>query len=147
TDAAPAVVLTSEAVRFGLPTSTARVLSFGTPELERALAEKAAQNPVATVWPEHPAYVMYTSGSTGTPKGISVSHRAIVRLVHDTDYVELGAGDRIVQLANTSFDAATFEIWGALLNGGSVVIVERGTTLSPTALEKALQDHRIDTLF
>src|SRR6185437_6870758 len=49
---------------------------------------------------------------------LSVVHRNIVCLVRKTDYICLGSGDRILQLANSSFDAATFEIWGALLNGG-----------------------------
>jgi len=62
------------------------------------------------------AYVMYTSGTTGTPKGIAIPQRAVLRLVLDPDYVTLRPGDLMVQASNTSFDAATFEIWGALLN-------------------------------
>jgi pristinamycin I synthase 3 and 4 len=93
------------------------------------------------------AYVMYTSGSTGIPKGSAVPHRAVIRLVRNTDYVSLGAGDRIAQLANTSFDAATFEMWGALLNGATLVILPRETILSPAALAGALAAERIDTIF
>ena len=77
---------------------------------------------------------MYTSGSTGIPKGIAVSQRAVIHLVHNTDYVTLGPKDCIAQVANASFDAATFEIWGALLNGASLVIMSRETTLSPARL-------------
>jgi amino acid adenylation domain-containing protein/non-ribosomal peptide synthase protein (TIGR01720 family) len=95
----------------------------------------------------HLAYVMYTSGSTGIPKGVAVSHQAIIRLVRNADYVALGPEDRIAQVANTSFDAATFEIWGALLNGSAIVILPRETTLSPTAFETALTEQRIDSLF
>ena len=93
------------------------------------------------------AYVMYTSGSTGIPKGIAVSQRAVIHLVHNTDYVTLGPKDCIAQVANASFDAATFEIWGALLNGASLVIMSRETTLSPTAFAGALKEQRINTLF
>ena len=50
---------------------------------------------------------------------VEVTHRNFVRLVRDTNYVDLGPGVRILQVAPNSFDAATFEIWGALLNGGS----------------------------
>jgi amino acid adenylation domain-containing protein/non-ribosomal peptide synthase protein (TIGR01720 family) len=93
------------------------------------------------------AYVMYTSGSTGTPKGIAVGHSAVTRLVRNTDYVTLAPGDRIAHAATTSFDAATFEIWGALLNGGTIVVLPRETTLSPSAFAGALLRHRVDTLF
>jgi amino acid adenylation domain-containing protein/non-ribosomal peptide synthase protein (TIGR01720 family) len=93
------------------------------------------------------AYVMYTSGSTGTPKGIAIPHSAVTRLVRNTDYVTLAPGDRIAHAATTSFDAATFEIWGALLNGGTIVVLPRETTLSPSAFAGALLRHRVDTLF
>jgi amino acid adenylation domain-containing protein len=70
------------------------------------------------------AYVLYTSGSTGRPKGVMVPHRAIVRLVRDTDYAEFGPSETILHLAPLTFDASTFEIWGSLLNGGRLAIVE-----------------------
>ena len=70
--------------------------------------------------PEDVAYIIYTSGSTGRPKGVAVPHRAVNRLVFKTNYIELDASDRIAQVSNMSFDAATFEIWGALLNGGQL---------------------------
>ena len=69
------------------------------------------------------AYVMYTSGSTGRPKGVMVPHRGIARLVSDCEFVDLGADEVILHLAPLSFDASTFEVWGALLNGGTLAIV------------------------
>jgi amino acid adenylation domain-containing protein len=68
------------------------------------------------------AYILYTSGSTGRPKGVAVSHRAVARLVRNTDYIEFSTSDVFLQLAPISFDASTFEIWGCLLNGGKLVI-------------------------
>ncbi|MFC4763584.1 amino acid adenylation domain-containing protein [Dyella koreensis] len=68
------------------------------------------------------AYVMYTSGSTGTPKGAEIPHRAIIRLVCDVDYVDLGDHPRLLHAAPLGFDASTLEIWGALLNGGTCII-------------------------
>ena len=65
---------------------------------------------------------MYTSSSTGQPKGAAVEHRSVVRLVKNPNYVKLGPEQRILQLAPSSFDASTFEIWGALLNGGTLVL-------------------------
>ncbi|HVV94023.1 MAG TPA: non-ribosomal peptide synthetase [Hyphomicrobiales bacterium] len=69
------------------------------------------------------AYVMYTSGSTGTPKGVRVPHRAVVRLVRGQRYARFAADEVFLHLSPLAFDASTFEIWGALLNGGSVAIV------------------------
>src|SRR5262249_35650920 len=93
------------------------------------------------------AYVMYTSGSTGTPKGIAVSQQGVIRLVRNPNYVKLSAGKRIAHVANVSFDAATFELWGALLNGGELVILPREVTLSTAALERAFAEQQIETVF
>jgi len=93
------------------------------------------------------AYVIYTSGSTGRPKGVAVPHRAVVRLVLGTNYVALRSDDRIAQAANASFDAATFEIWGALLNGARLVGVSKETVLSPRDLARTIRDEGITTLF
>jgi amino acid adenylation domain-containing protein len=93
------------------------------------------------------AYVIYTSGSTGKPKGVEVEQRAISRLVMNTNYVDIGINDRIGQASNASFDAATFEIWGALLNGASLVGISKETALSPENLEEVIKNHKITTLF
>jgi len=93
------------------------------------------------------AYVMYTSGSTGAPKGVAVPHRAVARLVKNTDYVRLGPDDVVAQVSNPAFDAATFEIWGALLNGARLVVIPSDTALSPPGLAEALARHGVTTLF
>src|ERR1700751_3145189 len=69
---------------------------------------------------------MYTSGSTGKPKGVCILHRGIARLVINSNYVHLGGDEVILQFAPISFDASTFEIWGALLNGARLVIAAPG---------------------
>nr|QEO73798.1 AMP-dependent synthetase and ligase [uncultured bacterium] len=71
-------------------------------------------------------YAMYTSGSTGTPKGVLVEHRSVPRLVLDPGYVHIGPSDVVAQFASISFDAATFEIWGALLNGAQLALAPPG---------------------
>ncbi|MCH9648390.1 MAG: amino acid adenylation domain-containing protein [Deltaproteobacteria bacterium] len=93
------------------------------------------------------AYVMYTSGSTGRPKGVMVPHRAVVRLVRSTNYLNLGPEDRLPQLAAAAFDAITLELWGALLNGGALVLVPRSVALSPPALEEMFHHHGVSAGF
>ncbi len=93
------------------------------------------------------ACVIYTSGSTGTPKGVAVPHRGIVRLVRGADFAQLGPNDRVAQLANPVFDAATWEIWGALLNGGCVVGIERETALDPRELAETLRREGVTAAF
>ncbi|MBE0358843.1 non-ribosomal peptide synthetase, partial [Pseudoalteromonas aliena] len=68
------------------------------------------------------AYVIYTSGSTGKPKGVMTPHRAVNRLVHTPNFMELDSNTVFLQCANIAFDAATLEIWGPLLNGGRCVL-------------------------
>jgi amino acid adenylation domain-containing protein len=93
------------------------------------------------------AYVVYTSGSTGRPKGIGIPHRGVVRLVRGTDYVQVRPDDAVAQASSASFDAITFEVWGALLNGARVVVIPRETTLDPAGLARALVDGGVTTLF
>jgi amino acid adenylation domain-containing protein/non-ribosomal peptide synthase protein (TIGR01720 family) len=109
--------------------------------------QESDQNPDAFSSSDNLAYVMYTSGSTGRPKGIAITHQAIVRLVINTNYVQLGQSDRIAQVASTSFDAATFEVWGALLNGACLVVLDRETSLNPGKLEHALRAGKITIMF
>src|SRR5205807_9713566 len=97
--------------------------------------------------PEQLAYVMYTSGSTGRPKGVAVPHRAVNRLVLNTNYIQLGKNDRIAMVSNVSFDAATFEIWGALLNGGRLVVIPSDVILSPLDFARELKARKISAMF
>jgi amino acid adenylation domain-containing protein len=95
--------------------------------------------PAAPVGPDGLAYVIYTSGSTGEPKGVAVTHAGVLRLVRDTDYTETGPDDRVAQLSNAAFDAATWEVWSALLSGARLVGIPRETALDPDALAAALR--------
>jgi amino acid adenylation domain-containing protein len=73
--------------------------------------------------PDDLAYVMYTSGSTGHPKGVLIPHRAVVRLVVENPFASMGPDEVHLLLAPLAFDASTFEIWGALLNGAKLAVV------------------------
>jgi amino acid adenylation domain-containing protein/non-ribosomal peptide synthase protein (TIGR01720 family) len=113
-----------------------------------ASTEREPEEPVASgARPDNLAYVIYTSGSTGTPKGIAIPHIAVTRLVRNTDYIGLTTADRIAQASNASFDAATFEIWGALLSGAALVGVPREVLLVPADFTAFLRRERINTLF
>ncbi|QFY90417.1 amino acid adenylation domain-containing protein [Magnetovirga frankeli] len=98
-------------------------------------------------WGQAIAYLMYTSGSTGRPKGVLVPQRAVLRLVLGADYVPLAADTRLLQAGPLAFDAATFELWGPLLNGGRVCIASREEILDPAALHACLERFQINCLF
>ncbi|NNJ08436.1 amino acid adenylation domain-containing protein, partial [Streptomyces sp. PKU-MA01144] len=123
-DASVGLLVTEEGTRDRLPESAARTV-----DLDRdasAVAARPATAPAPGPGPEHVAYVMYTSGSTGTPKGVLVPHRAVVRLVHEATYTDVGPGDTVAQFASLSFDASTFEVWAALLRGARLAVHPQG---------------------
>jgi amino acid adenylation domain-containing protein len=95
--------------------------------------------PLPPVHAESLAAVIYTSGSTGTPKGIGLTHRGVVRLVRGPDDSP-DADSRVTQIANVSFDAATWEIWSALLNGARLVGIAREDSLAPAVLAARLKE-------
>ena len=97
--------------------------------------------------PEHLAYIMYTSGSTGLPKGVAVTHRNVVRLVVNSNFVTFAATDRFLQTGVLEFDASTFEIWGALLNGLALYAMTRQGILSPQKLKETIIQHHISIMW
>jgi amino acid adenylation domain-containing protein/non-ribosomal peptide synthase protein (TIGR01720 family) len=92
------------------------------------------------------AYAMYTSGSTGQPKGALIEHRNIVRLVHAPNYARFPAGGVMAQVSNSAFDAATFELWGALANGMTLHHIGKETLLDPPSLARAVADAGVTTM-
>ncbi|CAB4864353.1 unannotated protein [freshwater metagenome] len=96
---------------------------------------------------DKPAAVMYTSGSTGKPKGVVVPHRAIVRLVQGADYLQLGRDDVVAFASNPAFDAATWEVWGALTNGATLVVLGPDQVASPHRLAAAVRTHGVTAMF
>ncbi len=93
------------------------------------------------------AYVIYTSGSTGKPKGNLTMHYNITRVVKNTNYIEINAEDNILQLSNYAFDGSTFDIYGALLNGAKLLMVDRQTVIDINKLSKLIEEENITIFF
>jgi amino acid adenylation domain-containing protein len=111
-----------------------------------AIRAQPGENVPSTASGDSVAYVMYTSGSTGTPKGVLVPHRGILRLVKGVEYVRIGPEDVFLQLAAISFDASTFELWGALLNGARCVLFP-GRVPMPSDLRSVIAQHHVSILW
>ncbi len=96
-------------------------------DMETAIQESEAAGPNENPPKEHDAshlcYVIYTSGTTGRPKGTLTIHSNVTRVVLETNYIDFTPGDRVLQLSNYAFDGSVFDIYGALLNGGALVLV------------------------
>ncbi|WP_139488457.1 non-ribosomal peptide synthetase [Brevibacillus dissolubilis] len=110
------------------------------------IAQESEQAPQAESTADQLAYVIYTSGSTGTPKGVLTPHRAIIRLITATNYVTITEEDVFLQASTVSFDAATFEIWGSLLNGAKLVLMPPHLP-SLDELGEAIQKHQVTTMW
>lgn len=97
--------------------------------------------------PDDLAYIMYTSGSTGRPKGVMITNRNVVSLVSNSNYTSASVDDRFILTGSISFDAVTFEMFGALLNGASLHIIDKSTMLSPDRFGTYLLENDITVLF
>ncbi|MEA5624694.1 condensation domain-containing protein, partial [Nostoc sp. UHCC 0251] len=144
-DAQISVLLTTDKLANTIPNQRARVICYNN-DLE-AIALQSHENPTVEVRSDCLAYVIYTSGSTGKPKGVSVTHQGVNRLVINTNYINIEPQDVIAQASNYSFDAATFEIWGALLVGARLLGVSKELALSPKDFAALIQRQGISILF
>ena len=112
-----------------------------------ALAEQPADNPAPAAGADHLAYVIYTSGSTGRPKGVAVSHRNVARLFATSEPLfGFDAQDVWSLFHSCAFDFSVWELWGALLYGGRVVIVPHWVSRSPNAFYELLAQEGVTVL-
>jgi fengycin family lipopeptide synthetase E len=143
-DAAAVLVVSTRELSAHLPAGHPAVVLLD--EEAAAIAARPESAPHYASNGESLAYVMYTSGSTGQPKGVCIPQRAVLRLAF-ADYVKVGRGDCIAQAANAAFDALTFEVWGALLNGAAVHVLRREEVLDPARFAEQLRAGRFNKLF
>ncbi|PFJ51515.1 hypothetical protein COJ02_24690 [Bacillus thuringiensis] len=93
------------------------------------------------------AYVMYTSGSTGVPKGVLVTHYNIVRLVKNNEFINVESDDILLQLSNYAFDGSTFDIYGPLLNGAKLIMVNDSTVSDIFKLSNIIEEEKVSIFF
>ncbi len=144
-DSGARVILTEEKLAPNLPPGSARVLVLD--KVQDEITSQSGHNLACVTTGGNLAYLMYTSGSTGTPKGAAIPHRAVNRLVIHTDYVQLVPDDVVAQVSNCAFDAAIFEIWGALLNGARLTGIRKEDVLSPGRLAGLIEREGVSVMF
>ena len=143
-DAAVEVLLTQERLAQSNPAGRARVLCLDAGWDE--IAQESVENLDGVTTPEDLAYVIYTSGSTGQPKGVAIPHRGIIRLLFGVDYVRLDPAETFLHMAPISFDASTFELWGALLHGAKCLLYGGGLP-ALKELGEVIRQHSVSVLW
>ena len=141
-DAAPVAAVTTAGLADRLAGCGVAVIDVADPRIDTqpgtALAAPAADDV---------AHVIYTSGTTGTPKGVAVTHGNVTRLFDGLDVgVELGPTQVWAQCSSLAFDYSVWEIWGALLHGGRLVVVPEELTRSPQDLHALLVSEHVSVL-
>ncbi|EXL31116.1 syringopeptin non-ribosomal peptide synthetase SypA [Pseudomonas fragariae (ex Marin et al. 2024)] len=127
-DSAPVALLSQQSVQPALPVSDVPLIYLDDVDLQ----DERACNPQVSVRPSDLAYVIYTSGSTGLPKGVMVEHRNVARLFSATqDWFGFNEQDVWALFHSFAFDFSVWEIWGALLHGGRLLIVPQLVSRSP----------------
>ncbi|MFG1665914.1 amino acid adenylation domain-containing protein, partial [Streptomyces sp. Y7] len=147
-DAAPAMLLTTEEASAGLPAHDVPTVVMGTGEADGyAPDDLSREERIRPLDEQDTAYVIYTSGSTGRPKGVAVPHRNVVRLFSATDHW-FGFDERDVWTLfhSYAFDFSVWELWGALLHGGRLVVVPHGVSRDPAAFLSLLERERVTVL-
>ena len=139
------VLLTQKRLAPRMPQMKARVVCLDRDWDE--IAQQSNQSFETQVLPENLAYVVYTSGSTGQPKAAAVSHRSMIRLIRDTNYVKFQSEQVVAQTVNMSFDPSTFEIWGALLHGCRLVIIGNEVLLDVERFATEIIDKGVQIMF
>ncbi|MFF4016045.1 amino acid adenylation domain-containing protein [Streptomyces sp. NPDC001843] len=141
-DAAPGLVLASRPLAGRLPAGVPVLYVDDLPDV-------SADGPdaLSDVTPSGRAYIIFTSGTTGRPKGVEVSHHNVLRLFHATrDLFGFDQDDVWSLFHSFAFDFSVWEMWGALLHGGRIVIVPGDTARDPASFRRLLAAERVTVL-
>lgn len=147
-DAAAPVLVTQRQLASRLPIHQAHVVYLDDLSQDNRHYEFSAEgNFESQVTPDNLAYVIYTSGSTGKPKGVQVTHANVTRLFRMTEtWFSFNAQDVWTLFHSSAFDFSVWEIWGALLYGGRLVVVPYWISRSPEAFCQLLQQEQVTVL-
>ncbi len=146
-DSRPPVLLTQESLIADLPEPEVATRILAMDRDAAAIAREDASDPRVPISMEYPAYVIYTSGSTGRPKGVVIRHGNALRLFTATDHwFGFGREDVWTLFHSYAFDFSVWEIWGALLYGGRLVVVPYWVSRSPEAFYELLRQERVTVL-
>ncbi|MFJ1592865.1 amino acid adenylation domain-containing protein [Kitasatospora albolonga] len=145
-DARPAALITDAATADRLPAHELPLITVdeaaGFPDGPLSQADRTR-----ALSPQDPAYVIYTSGSTGRPKGVVVTQHNVTRLMTATEHwFAFGPEDVWTLFHSYAFDFSVWELWGALLYGGRVVVVPHLTSRDPQAFLRLLADEKVTVL-
>ena len=144
-DAGASLVLTEERFRGRFQASARAVECLDT--IAPLLEQQPFDGPPTGVSGANLAYVIYTSGSTGTPKGVAVTHAAISSLFEATrHFYKFDEHDVWTAFHSPAFDFSVWEIWGALIHGGRLVVVPYFVSRSPEAFHALLRSQRVTVL-
>ena len=144
-DAQPVALVTQTHLTAQLPAATTHIVCLD--GVAAQLAQQPTHNPTSAVTPDHLAYVIYTSGSTGRPKGALIHHRNVTRLLTaTTDWFHFDADDVWTLFHSIAFDFSVWEVWGALLYGGRLVIVPYAVSRSPEEFHRLLVQEQVTVL-
>ncbi|MEA5616271.1 amino acid adenylation domain-containing protein [Cronbergia sp. UHCC 0137] len=144
-DSGIVLLITEKSVISHLPEFASEIVILE--DITTQLEQENSQPPTVQIFPENPAYVIYTSGSTGKPKGCIVTHANVIRLLNATaSWYNFNSEDVWTLFHSYAFDFSVWELWGALLYGGQVVLVPYWTSRSPTDFFQLLQTHKVTVL-
>jgi amino acid adenylation domain-containing protein len=144
-DSGLGVIVTSRALAGRIPVPDPLVITID--DVPRPAPDEHVSPPCPSVHPDNAAYVIYTSGSTGKPKGVVVTHANVMRLMDATDsWFHFGRKDVWTLFHSYAFDFSVWEIWGALLHGGKLIVVPYEVTRSPDEFYDLLCDRGVTIL-